>query len=229
MDDLTVLLDEGLARLEIDLDAAARARLLAYMMLLKKWSAKINLIAKNSHDTEIVEHFLDSLTLLPLLPDAPATRLVDVGSGAGFPGLVLAAARPRLATELIEPRQKRAAFLRQVIRSLALPHVACHECRLEDISARSRQSIACTHIVSRAVAGIAGFLPMIKPWLVEGVQIICMKSRKWPEELAQAQAVIGRLNLGQPQVTTYRLPFSGAERVALVFTFPKTITSRYTL
>jgi len=217
MDDLTVLLDEGLARLEIDLDAAARVRLLAYMTLLKKWSAKINLIAKNSHDTEIVEHFLDSLTLLPLLPNTPTTRLVDVGSGAGFPGLVLAAARPRLAAELIEPRQKRAAFLRQVIRSLHLPRVVCHECRLEDISARSRQSIARTHIASRAVADIAGFLPMIEPWLVESVQIICMKSRKWPEELAQAQAVIGRLNLGQPQITTYRLPFSGAERVTLVF------------
>jgi 16S rRNA (guanine527-N7)-methyltransferase len=215
MNDLTVLLDEGLARLAIDLDAAARARLHTYIALLQKWSVKTNLIAKKSGETEIIEHFLDSLTLLPLLPDTPATRLVDVGSGAGFPGLVVAAARPTFAVELIEPRQKRAAFLRQVIRSLDLPRVACHACRLEDIP---RQSIICSHIVSRAVADIAGFLPMIEHWLAEGTKIICMKSRKWPEELAEAQAVIGRLNLGQPQIASYRLPFSGAERVTLVFT-----------
>ncbi|MDR0476440.1 MAG: 16S rRNA (guanine(527)-N(7))-methyltransferase RsmG [Desulfobulbaceae bacterium] len=220
MANLAVLLDDGLTRLGIDLgvspgatlDPAARTRLLDYMALLQKWSAKTNLIAKNASDVEVVEHFLDSLATLPLLSSA---SLMDVGSGAGFPGLVAAAARPELAVNLIEPRQKRAAFLRQVIRSLRLPHVACHECRLEDIAV---QSMPCGHIVSRAVADIAGFLGMIEPWLSQGVQIICMKSRKWPEELARAQEIITRLGLDGPRVTNYRLPFSGVERVTLTFT-----------
>jgi len=179
---------------------------------LRKWSAKTNLIAKNASDTEIVEHFLDSLSLLPLPPSA---QLIDVGSGAGFPGLVLAAARPSLTVQLIEPRQKRAAFLRQVTRSLHLENATCHECRLEDIAPGS---LPCSHITSRAVADLAGFLVMCEPWLSEGVQIICMKSRKWQQELAQAQTIIARLGLGQPQLNSYRLPFSGAERVTLWFT-----------
>jgi len=212
MDDLAALLDAGLARLAIDLDATARARLCDYMALLRKWSAKTNLIAKNASDTEIVEHFLDSLSLLPLPPGA---QLIDVGSGAGFPGLLLAAARPSLTVQLIEPRQKRAAFLRQVARSLHLENVTCHECRLEDIAPHS---LPCSHIVSRAVADLAGFLTMCEPWLAKGVQIICMKSRKWQQELAQAQTIIARLGLGQPQLNSYRLPFSGAERVTLLFT-----------
>jgi len=221
MADVAALFDDGLARLGIDfdvdfdaqLDTAARLRLLDYIAVLKKWSAKTNLIAKNASDPEIVEHFLDSLALLPLLP--VAASLIDVGSGAGFPGLVLAAVRLELTVNLIEPRQKRAAFLRQVTRSLSLPHVACHECRLEDIAVKS---LPCRYIVSRAVADIAGFLEMTAPWLSEGTQIICMKSRKWPEELARAQGIIDRLKLDGPQVLHYRLPFSGAERVALTFT-----------
>jgi len=215
MESLAALLDKGLARLAIDLDAAARLRLLDYMALLRKWSAKTNLIAKNASDAEIVEHFLDSLTLLPLLPDTPETRLMDVGSGAGFPGLVLAAARPALFVNLVEPRQKRAAFLRQVTRSFGLENVACHECRLEDITPGS---VLCSHITSRAVADLAGFLHMCEPWLAAGVQIIAMKSRKWRQELAAAQTIIDRLGLGEPRVSSYRLPFSGAERVTLVCT-----------
>jgi 16S rRNA (guanine527-N7)-methyltransferase len=219
MENLAALLDEGLARLAIDLDAAARALLFDYMALLQKWSAKTNLIARNASDTEIVEHFLDSLALLPLLPstlaDTSVARLMDVGSGAGFPGLALAAARPALFVSLVEPRQKRAAFLRQVIRSLHLEHVTCHECRLEEIAPGS---LPCSHIASRAVASLAGFVAMCEPWLSEGVQIICMKSRKWRQELAEAQTIIARLGPGKPQVTSYRLPFSGAERVTLLFT-----------
>ena len=213
MDHLAALLDQGLTQLNIDLDADARARLLDYMALLKKWSAKTNLIAKNASAAETVEHFLDSLTLLPLLPDG--AKLMDVGSGAGFPGLAVAAARPGLTAHLIEPRQKRAAFLRQVMRSLGLRNVTCHECRLEDCSA---QSLPCTHITSRAVADIAGFVDMAAPWLLEGVQIICMKSRKWRQELTAAQTIIDRLALGEPRIFTCHLPFSGAERVTLSFT-----------
>ena len=227
MINLAALLDDGLARLEIDLggspsvsfDADARIRLLDYMALLKKWSAKTNLIAKNASNTEIVEHFLDSLALLPLL--LTAHSLMDVGSGAGFPGLVVAATRPELTVNLIEPRQKRAAFLRQVIRSLRLEHAVCHECRLEGIPIKSMPGGPGGHIVSRAVADIAGFLSMIEPWLAEGGQIICMKSRKWPEELARAHELIARLKLDGPQIASYRLPFSGAERVMLTFTVRK--------
>jgi len=232
MTNLVALFDDGLTRLEIDLgasspsaspgaslDAAARASLLDYMALLKKWSAKTNLIAKNASDSEIIEHFLDSLAILPLLP--AAASLMDVGSGAGFPGLVVAAVRSDLAVSLIEPRQKRAAFLRQVTRSLSLQHVTCHECRLEDIAVKSMPGGPYGHIVSRAVADIAGFLEMIEPWLFEGVKIICMKSRKWSEELARAEGIIARLKLNQPQIQHYRLPFSDAERITLIFTVGK--------
>ncbi|MDR3089890.1 MAG: 16S rRNA (guanine(527)-N(7))-methyltransferase RsmG [Desulfobulbaceae bacterium] len=218
MDSLAALLREGMARLEITVDAAGHARLLDYILLLKKWSAKTNLIAKKASDPEIAEHVLDSLTILPFLPDSPDTRLADVGSGAGFPGFIVAAARPNLTVHLIEPRQKRAAFLRQGTRSLHLPHVTCHECRLEDISPQARQTIAASHITSRAVDDLAGFLHMIAPWLAAGRNIICMKGRKWPEELAQAQEIIVRLALSAPEIRHYRLPFSGAERFVALFT-----------
>lgn len=119
----TTRLEEGLALAGIALDTAALGRLERYWLELRKWNQKINLIAKGSTDEEIVEnHFLDSLTLLPLLGEGEI-HLLDIGSGAGFPGLVVKAARPDIHLTLVEPRHKRVAFLGQIVRSLQLSEV----------------------------------------------------------------------------------------------------------
>ena len=123
-------LGQGCDALEIVLDAAAVERLFVYFTELLRWSRKINLIAKGTPDAEILEkHFLDSLTLLPLL-DTPDSHLLDVGTGAGFPGLVCKAARPDLTVTLLEPRLKRVSFLRHVIRTLNLTGVEALACRV---------------------------------------------------------------------------------------------------
>ena len=91
------ILEEGIAALGLTLDAPAQDRLLAYCGELLRWSVKINLVAKTELPEILETHFLDSLTLLRVLPEIGAEQqiLLDIGTGAGFPGLALKAARPR--------------------------------------------------------------------------------------------------------------------------------------
>jgi 16S rRNA (guanine527-N7)-methyltransferase len=210
------LMQEGLASLEIDLDADAVDRLYLYFVELKKWSRKVNLIAKSTADEQIIEnHFLDSLTLLPVL-EGNHIHLLDVGTGAGFPGLVLKAANPAMQLTLVEPRLKRVSFLKHIVRTLGLTGVEVLACRIEDENSLP-SATGFTHITSRAVTEICGFLEMVARFSCPGLQVICMKGPKWQEELGRASGVVRDLQFVQHSVVVRSLPFSCAERALLVF------------
>lgn len=209
-------LEEGLDRLDISLSGDAVERLWIYFRELRKWSRKVNLIAKGATDTEIVEnHFLDSLTLLPLL-DGEGLHLLDVGTGAGFPGLVLKAARPQMRLTLVEPRLKRISFLKHVARTLQLAEVDALACRVEDEQLLPSDGDF-THVTSRAVTEIGPFLEMVSRFAHPGVQVICMKGPKWQQELERAREVVQAKGYVQAKTLSCLLPFSGAERNLVVF------------
>ena len=209
------LLLHGAAALALELDREAVAALALYHNELQRWSGKVNLIAKNTPVAQVVEnHFLDSLTLLPLLP--PGARLLDIGTGAGFPGLVCKAVRPDLIPTLVEPRLKRVSFLRHIVRILGLTDVTIVAGRIED-QQRLPSTTPFTHVTSRAVTDIAGFLTMAGRFAQPGLQLICMKGPKWREEIVAAAAVITGLGLKLEQACETTLPFSGAMRALLVF------------
>jgi 16S rRNA (guanine527-N7)-methyltransferase len=175
----------------------------------------MNLVAKNTSVQQMVgNHFLDSLTLLPLLPEG--AHLLDVGSGAGFPGLACRAARPDLLLTMVEPRLKRVSFLRHIVRTLGLSGVEIVAGRIEDEGLLPSSSVF-SHITSRAVSDIAGFLGMIERFSRPGLKVICMKGPKWREELAAATAVLESLPFALAEVVERRLPGSGAVRAMLVF------------
>ncbi|MFU8819302.1 MAG: 16S rRNA (guanine(527)-N(7))-methyltransferase RsmG [Desulfurivibrio sp.] len=212
------ILTDGARRMGLPLEPAALERLLAYYAQLLKWNRKINLVAQ-APELELLEtHFLDSLTLLPLLPppdtSAVPLPLLDIGSGAGFPGLVLKCCLPeRLDVTLVEPRQKRVAFLRQVVRTVGLgTGVRVLAQRLEPGERGSWPLIT-----SRAFASIADFLALSATLSPPGGRVICMKGPRAEEELAlwqqQDQADLFRLQ----EVRSFALPFSGAARHLLLF------------
>ncbi len=198
------------------LDDDALNRLFVYFKELKHWSKRINLIAKKATDREILEkHFLDSLTLLPLL-DGENLHLLDIGTGAGFPGLVCKAAKPELKLTLVEPRQKRVAFLSHITRMLKLENVSILDCRVEDESILPSDG-GFTHITSRAVSEVKVFLEMSSRFMKPGVQVICMKGPKWEEELAAWEQ---RKSSNQYKFTSrneYSLPQSKGARHLLIF------------
>jgi 16S rRNA (guanine527-N7)-methyltransferase len=210
---------KGLSALDIAVDGQAVMALGRYHAELKRWGGKMNLIAKNTPDEQILEnHFLDSLTLLPLLPDG--SHLLDIGTGAGFPGLVCKAAFPSLRLTLVEPRQKRVSFLRHIVRTLELQGVDIVAGRIED-DLLLPSDTPFTHITSRAVSDIAGFLAMAGRFFQPGLQLICMKGPKWQEELAEAAPLLERMSLIRNSIVEKRLPLSGKLRVLVVLAVAK--------
>ncbi len=208
----------GCDSLGIMLAPEAVERLFVYFTELTRWNRKINLIAKGTPDAEILEkHFLDSLTLLSLL-DVSAPHLLDVGTGAGFPGLVCKAVRPDLTVTLLEPRLKRVSFLRHVIRTLNLAGVEALACRVEDETLLPSNPVF-THITSRAVTDIAEFLGMVSRLCGPGTTVICMKGPKWQEELETLQKCSPALALQHHSTLERELPFSAAKRALLTFSW----------
>jgi len=199
------------------LDDDALNRLLVYFKELKHWSRRINLIARKATDNEILEkHFLDSLTLLPLL-EGKNPHLLDIGTGAGFPGLVCKAAKPELRLTLVEPRHKRVAFLSHISRSLQLSQIFILDCRVEDEEMLQTDSDF-THITSRAVNEVKLFLDMSSRFIKPGVKVICMKGPKWEEELAGWQNTQSPAPFSLHSKVEYTLPHFQANRTLLVFT-----------
>ncbi len=213
----TELLRRGSRGFGIDLDDAALKNLFFYFQELKRWSQKMNLIARDTADQVIVEsHFIDSLALLMLL-DEKQDYLLDIGSGAGFPGLVCKTVRPMLPVSLVEPRLKRVSFLRHVIRGCGLEGITVQPCRLEEGVALEEESrFNC--IVSRAVSDIPDFLTMCERFRHRGTRVICMKGPGFREDGGGCLDENERWQL--TGICEYQLPYSGASRALLSFTGP---------
>jgi 16S rRNA (guanine527-N7)-methyltransferase len=211
--DFHALLKAGCEHLGLELGNDALERLFIYFEELKRWSRRINLIARETREEDIIEsHFLDSLTLLPLLDGH--VHLLDVGTGAGLPGLVCKAAMPELTLTLVEPRLKRVSFLRHIIRTLDLDGVSVLDCRIED-EALIPSDTPFTHITGRAVADIGTFLGLVRRFALSKPMILCMKGPRWQQEL---MAVTGDLQAGSldlVRTVELQLPFSGAKRTLL--------------
>jgi len=207
---------DGLAALGIDpLSEASLCQLWSYFTELSKWNRSINLVAK-APDQEIIEtHFLDSLTLLPAITTGP---LLDVGSGAGFPGLVIKIARPECNITLVEPRQKRVSFLRHIIRTLGLTGITVSDQRLS----AGDPAFAEAHgqfpaITCRALTEIAPFLGLIETLSPPQGVVLCMKGPRADAELADWQANSPNSPFRLERHLQFRLPHSGAERTIVVF------------
>ena len=209
----------GLAALGLTLEDQQIEKLCRYLIELQKWNRSIHLVAKAEEDTLIESHFLDSLTLVPLVNKCPTPGLMDVGSGAGFPGVALKIACPDLVVTLVEPRQKRTSFLRQVIRSLDLQGVRVMETRLEKDNEQLLEFKESTPIItSRAFASIRKFLELAEPYSATAGKVICMKGPKADEELANWRAKFPNSPFKLSETIKTTLPFSGTPRRLLVFT-----------
>lgn len=206
----------GVKDLGLDIPDSAYEPLEIYFQQLKKWSRKVNLIAKATSDPEIVEkHFLDSLTLVPFFQDH-GSHLLDIGTGGGFPGLICKAALgDTLDITLVEPRLKRVSFLRHIVRTLKLGGVEIHAKRLEEVPDISRTTFS--HITCRAVTEIGPFLDMVVGFTGSGAQLVCMKGPRWSEELQEAGEVLARSGYVAGKIVKHVLPRSGVQRTLLFF------------
>lgn len=215
-------LDLGLQRLGLTIPAAGKEQLLRYFAELKKWSQRINLIAKASAAEIMETHFLDSLTLLPLVAAPPAPplpyNLMDVGSGAGFPGLVIKIACPELQVTLVEPREKRVSFLKQIIRTLSLSGIKVVTAHLRPADQEQVAQLGQFSLITcRALTETAEFLALCQPFSPPGGQVLCMKGPKAAVEIRHWQEEAPHTPYRLKEIRETQLPFSLAHRSLVVF------------
>ncbi|MBF0466509.1 MAG: 16S rRNA (guanine(527)-N(7))-methyltransferase RsmG [Nitrospirae bacterium] len=174
-------LTEGLRALSIEPSASIVESFMTFLQELKKWSKTHNLTAI-TEDTEIVtKHFLDSLLFLKGIPDEAKT-LLDVGSGAGFPGIPIKIVRPELVVTLMEPRKKRVVFLRHMIHILKLPDTDVYEGRLEDVGiAENTPRYDC--VVVRAALSFADFTRLASPLIGTHGCLVLGKGKGYESEI----------------------------------------------
>ncbi|MCX7893615.1 MAG: 16S rRNA (guanine(527)-N(7))-methyltransferase RsmG [Burkholderiales bacterium] len=170
-------LERGVAELGIELPPEARRQLLAYLLLLEKWNRVYNLTAIRDASEMVSNHLLDSLAVAPHIPAGP---LLDVGAGAGLPGLPLAIARPALEVTLIDASAKKAAFMQQAATELGLANVTVVHGRAEGWT----PPLSFPSIVSRAFASLAGFVKAARHLLAPGGAFYAMKGRRPDAEIA---------------------------------------------
>jgi len=178
--DLAADRERALALTPVSRETAAR--LDRFVVLLLATQAHTNLIGRATIGEIWTRHIADSLQLLDLAPDAKVW--LDIGSGAGFPGIVIACAlvdRPGAAVHLVESQGKKAAFLRQTAGELALPATVHHQ-RIEDLSA----NLAPDMITARAVAPLAKLLGYVAPFVKSGAKALLPKGQDVEVELTEA-------------------------------------------
>lgn len=185
---------DGLAAL--GLNPGLDAPLLAYLALLQKWNAAYNLTAIREPERMLGLHLLDSLSIIGAVR---GESLVDIGTGAGLPGLPIAIARPDLNVSLVEPVGKKARFLREVVRQLGLANVRVHACRAEQLDEPGRHDC----LSARALGSLAQLIAFGGHLLKPGGELLAMKGQ-WPaEELAALPAgwiLKNSLRLAVPEV-----------------------------
>ncbi len=208
-------LEEGAARLALTLPDGAFGALEAWADDLLKWNAKVNLTAITD-PTEVVEkHLLDSLAVLPEV--AGATSLLDLGAGAGLPGLPLAIALPSLASvTLVDAVNKKVAFIKQVAARLGLsPRVRAMHVRAAGDPAGEGLARA-EVVIARALMDVGAWVPFALPYLADGGRLVAMLAR--PPPRADLEALAAKHGLTLKSLRAYALPFSGDPRSAAVFT-----------
>ncbi len=179
-------LARGVAALGIAVSEAVQQTLLDYLALIGKWNRVHNLTAIREIDGMVTHHLLDSLAVLPHLP---GHRLLDVGTGAGLPGIVLAIVRPDWQVTLLDSNQKKTAFLRQAVIELKLANteVLCE--RIENLDRPQAYDV----VISRAFSALADFVTAALPVLAPGGVLAAMKGVYPRDEITQLPATVRQL------------------------------------
>lgn len=178
-------LEQGIAALGLTLPADAPEKLLAFGRLLIKWNKVYNLTAIRDEAQVVTHHLLDSLAVLPQLDGI--SRLVDVGSGGGLPGVVLAICRPDLQVDSVETVQKKSTFQNQARIELKLANFRAHHARIENWQPAYAPA-APDGIISRAFADLADFVNLTAHLADAQTRILAMKGVYPEDEIARIPA-----------------------------------------
>ena len=187
-------LEQGLHALQLPLSATQITTLLDYLDLVQKWNKVYNLTAVRNPAEMLTHHLLDSLAAVSALQERNPIRVLDVGSGAGLPGIVFAICLPEVTVHCVDTVGKKAAFIQQVAASLRLPNLRGIHARVESLTEPYDV------ITSRAFASLVDFTTWSRGALAQGGVWMAMKGKHPEEEIAVLPADVKMFHVKQLQV-----------------------------
>lgn len=209
------LLKEGSEDFDLKLIDEQVNKFSLYADLLLEWNKKINLTAITNPEDIVIKHFLDSLSIAHLIPDKART-LIDVGTGAGFPGIPLKIINEHLRVTLLDSLDKRIKFLDEVCNSLALKDIVSVHGRAEDFGINKKYREQFDVVTARAVANLSVLLEYCLPFVKIGGLFIAMKGPDAVEEIKEAQKALDILGGEIDEVKSFNLPRNDNERCVII-------------
>lgn len=209
------LLREKAAEYGISLDEKALERFDIYAKLLVEWNEKINLTAITEPEEIVIKHFLDCLTVFSKVEIKEGAKIIDVGTGAGFPGLVMLIARPDLKMTLMDSLNKRLNVIKDILEKLELSADVVH-LRAEDGGQNKAYREKYDFSTARAVSNLRDLSEYCLPFVKVGGSFIAMKAAKAEEEIAAAQKAIKTLGGTVAEKHTFELEDAGERNIILI-------------
>lgn len=215
----------------IELSDSQLAQFYTYYQMLIEWNKKINLTAITDFDEVLKKHFLDSLSIGRILNQDSSASILDIGTGAGFPGIPIKIAYPNVTIILMDSLNKRITFLNEVIQTLHLEKINTIHGRAEDFSKNNRTDKIYREsfdiCVSRAVANLSSLSEFCLPYVKVGGKFISFKSEKAEEELINSQNAISVLGGKNTYLDTFMLPGTDFSRTLVVIEKVKETPNKY--
>lgn len=209
-------LSEGAAAIGICLGQTELDQFAVYYRELLLWNRRINLISEKSSREIVIRHFLDSLMAAPSIANRDGL-LIDLGSGAGFPGIPLRIALPDLQLMLVESSRKKTSFLSHIVRTLQFEGVTVVRERIEALIGEKALAGSFDTVLSRAAFKLPQLIRMASFFLKEGGILIAMKGADLGEEMAEAETILSATGMALAACRDVRLPETDLSRKIITY------------
>ena len=203
-----------LESINIVLSGTQKEQFYNYMNLLIEWNKKINLTAIIEPEEIILKHFIDSLTVNKFIENE--SNIIDIGTGAGFPGIPLKIIKPEIEIELIDSLNKRINFLNEVISNLSLKNIKAIHARVEEFAKNKKNRERYDIVTSRAVANLNVLVEYMLPLVKLRGKCICMKGPNIQEEIEKSKNAIKILGGEIESIEEFTLPQSDIKRTIII-------------
>lgn len=220
-------LRDSLDKLKIQYNDEQIEQFRSYYELLTEWNKKINLTAITGYEDVVRKHFIDSILICSLLDINKDIRIIDVGTGAGFPGIPIKILNPDCRIVLLDSLNKRVRFLETVVDELGLDNVECIHGRAEDVSREKKYRASFDLSVSRAVANLSTLCEYCIPFLKKGGMFVSYKSDKSDDEINGSENAVRTLGSEITSVKEIALPETDIVRKFVMITNIKQVSNIY--
>lgn len=223
-----MLFIDNLKELGVEIDSKQLEQFNQYYETLVEWNEFMNLTGITEYDEVLLKHFVDSLVLDPnKLITSDKIKLIDVGTGAGFPGLPIKIAFPNVDVVLLDSLNKRIKFLDEVINKLGLENIKTIHSRAEDGGRNKELREKFDIAISRAVANLSSLAEYNLPYVKLGGYFVAMKSGEIDEEAENAKKAIKLLGGQLEKITKFRLPNTDIDRSLVLIKKVKETSKKY--